>query len=152
MYQCSSYCFNCINIFPLEDSKFDGADFTNGIVDRASFSGSSLKGAIFSNTVLTGTSFQDANVENADFSDACESKWFFFSCPDYNNLVLFISFPNSQILVISISEIYVRILLSKAKIPQLAQIQNSLQVVSARSSIKCMKFIKATHDTLYSGF
>ena len=52
------------------DSKFDGADFTNGIVDRASFKGSSLKGAIFTNAVLTGTSFEDADVEGADFSEA----------------------------------------------------------------------------------
>ena len=52
------------------DSNFDGADFTNGIVDRASFKGSSLRGTIFTNAVLTGTSFEDADVENADFSDA----------------------------------------------------------------------------------
>lgn len=54
----------------LHDSKFDGADFTNGIVDRASFKGSSLRGALFVNTVLSGTSFEGADVENADFSDA----------------------------------------------------------------------------------
>jgi len=54
----------------LHDSNFDGADFTNGIIDRASFKGSSLKGAIFQNAVLTGTSFENANLENADFSDA----------------------------------------------------------------------------------
>lgn len=52
------------------DSNFIGADFTNAIVDRASFKGSTLKGAVFKNAVLTGTSFDDANVENVDFSDA----------------------------------------------------------------------------------
>uniref|UniRef100_A0A7S1H1V0 Pentapeptide repeat-containing protein n=1 Tax=Thalassionema nitzschioides TaxID=33649 RepID=A0A7S1H1V0_9STRA len=52
------------------DSNFDGADFTNAIVDRASFQGSSLRGAIFANAVLTGTSFKDADVENADFTEA----------------------------------------------------------------------------------
>mmetsp|Transcript_24767 Transcript_24767/g.36330 ORF Transcript_24767/g.36330 Transcript_24767/m.36330 type:complete len:244 (+) Transcript_24767:56-787(+) len=54
----------------LHDSNFEGADFTNGIVDRASFKGSSLKGAVFVNTVLTGTSFEGADVENADFTDS----------------------------------------------------------------------------------
>lgn len=54
----------------LHDSNFDGADFTNGVIDRASFKGSSLKGAIFTNAVLTGTSFEGADVENADFTDA----------------------------------------------------------------------------------
>lgn len=54
----------------LRDSKFDGADFTSGIIDRANFAGSSLDGAIFVNAVLTGTSFEGANVENADFTDA----------------------------------------------------------------------------------
>ena len=52
------------------DSNFEGADFTNAIVDRASFKGSSLKGALFNNAVLTGTSFEGANVENADFTEA----------------------------------------------------------------------------------
>jgi uncharacterized protein YjbI with pentapeptide repeats len=54
----------------LRDSNFDGADFTNSIVDRASFKGSSLKGAIFKNAVLTATSFEGADVEGADFTDA----------------------------------------------------------------------------------
>jgi uncharacterized protein YjbI with pentapeptide repeats len=54
----------------LSDSNFDGADFTNAIVDRASFTGSSLRGTIFTNAVLTGTSFNGADVENADFTDA----------------------------------------------------------------------------------
>ena len=52
------------------DSKFDGADFTNAIVDRASFKGSSVRGAIFKNAVLTGTTFEDADVEGADFTEA----------------------------------------------------------------------------------
>jgi len=54
----------------LRDSNFEGADFTNGIIDRASFKGSNLKGAVFQNAVLTGTSFEGANVENADFTDS----------------------------------------------------------------------------------
>mmetsp|Transcript_26299 Transcript_26299/g.55518 ORF Transcript_26299/g.55518 Transcript_26299/m.55518 type:complete len:240 (-) Transcript_26299:230-949(-) len=54
----------------LRDSNFDDADFTNAIVDRASFKGSSLRGTIFSNAVLTATSFEGADVENADFTDA----------------------------------------------------------------------------------
>lgn len=52
------------------ESNFDGADFTNAIVDRASFKGSSLRGTIFANAVLTATSFEDADVENADFTEA----------------------------------------------------------------------------------
>mmetsp|Transcript_12844 Transcript_12844/g.19484 ORF Transcript_12844/g.19484 Transcript_12844/m.19484 type:complete len:242 (-) Transcript_12844:125-850(-) len=54
----------------LHDSDFSGADFTNAIVDRASFFGSKLRGTIFTNAVLTGTSFEGADVENADFTDA----------------------------------------------------------------------------------
>lgn len=54
----------------LRDSNFEGADFTNAIVDRATFKGSSMKGAIFQNAVLTATSFEGADVENADFTDA----------------------------------------------------------------------------------
>ena len=46
----------------LRDSNFDGADFTNAIVDRATFKGSSLRGAIFANAVLTATSFEGADV------------------------------------------------------------------------------------------
>ena len=52
------------------DSNFDGADFTNAIVDRANFQGSSLKNPIFTNAVLTATSFENANVEGADFTEA----------------------------------------------------------------------------------
>mmetsp|Transcript_9055 Transcript_9055/g.27074 ORF Transcript_9055/g.27074 Transcript_9055/m.27074 type:complete len:132 (-) Transcript_9055:177-572(-) len=54
----------------LHDSNFDGADFSNGVVDRASFKGSSLRGAIFQNTVLSGTAFADTNLENSDFTDS----------------------------------------------------------------------------------
>lgn len=54
----------------LHDSNFENADFSNAIVDRASFKGSNLKNARFTNTVLTGTSFEGANVENVDFTDA----------------------------------------------------------------------------------
>ena len=63
----SSFDVYFLNIL---DSKFDGADFTNSIVDRASFKGSSLKGAIFRNSVLSGTSFEGADLENADFTDS----------------------------------------------------------------------------------
>jgi uncharacterized protein YjbI with pentapeptide repeats len=52
------------------ESNFDGADFTNAVVDRANFAGSSLKNTIFTNAVLTGTSFENANVEGADFTEA----------------------------------------------------------------------------------
>lgn len=52
------------------ESNFDGADFTNAIVDRATFKGSSLRGTIFTNAVLTGTSFEGADVEGADFTEA----------------------------------------------------------------------------------
>lgn len=52
------------------DSNFDSADFSNAIVDRANFKGSSLRGTLFVNTVLTGTSFEGADVEGADFTEA----------------------------------------------------------------------------------
>mmetsp|Transcript_24719 Transcript_24719/g.67249 ORF Transcript_24719/g.67249 Transcript_24719/m.67249 type:complete len:237 (-) Transcript_24719:715-1425(-) len=52
------------------DANFDGADFTDGVVDRAFFKGSSFKGALFVNTVLTSTSFEDANLEDTDFTGA----------------------------------------------------------------------------------
>ena len=55
---------------PSTASNFDGADFSNAIVDRANFQGSSLRGAIFNNAVLTGTSFDDADLENSDFTEA----------------------------------------------------------------------------------
>lgn len=51
-------------------SNFDGADFTNAIIDRANFQGSSLRGTIFTNAVLTGTSFDNADLEGADFTEA----------------------------------------------------------------------------------
>uniref|UniRef100_A0A7S3PBN9 Thylakoid lumenal 17.4 kDa protein, chloroplastic n=1 Tax=Amphora coffeiformis TaxID=265554 RepID=A0A7S3PBN9_9STRA len=53
----------------LQDSKFDGTDFSNAIVDRATFKGSSLRNAIFKNAVLTGSTFEDADVEGADFTE-----------------------------------------------------------------------------------
>ncbi len=66
----SSYdCFDC-SYLDVKDSNFEGADFTNAIVDRASFKGSSLRNAIFKNTVLTGTNFDNADVEGADFTEA----------------------------------------------------------------------------------
>lgn len=52
-------------------AKFDGADFTNGIVDRAFFKGSSFRGTLFNNAVLSGTSFEEADLTDADFTDAC---------------------------------------------------------------------------------
>ena len=64
-----AHSFVCLFVCPL-DSTFDGADFTNAIVDRASFKGSSLRGTIFTNAVLTGTTFDNADLENADFTDA----------------------------------------------------------------------------------
>ncbi|KAL3940310.1 MAG: hypothetical protein SGBAC_005137 [Bacillariaceae sp.] len=54
----------------LQESNFEGADFTNAIVDRATFKGSSLRGTIFTNAVLTGTSFDGADLEGADFTEA----------------------------------------------------------------------------------
>ena len=59
----------CILQYTL-DSNFDGTDFTNAVVDRATFKGSSLRNAIFTNAVLTGTSFEEADVEGADFTEA----------------------------------------------------------------------------------
>ena len=49
---------------------FDGADFSNGVIDRAYFKGASFKGAIFSNAVLSGTTFEDADMTDTDFSEA----------------------------------------------------------------------------------
>ena len=51
-------------------AKFDGSDFTNGIIDRAYFSGASFRGAIFKNAVLSGSTFEDADLTDADFTDA----------------------------------------------------------------------------------
>lgn len=62
-------CFSVFFSFNI-DSNFEGADFTNAIVDRATFKGSSLRNAIFKNTVLTGTNFDDADLEGADFTEA----------------------------------------------------------------------------------
>ena len=52
------------------DSNFQQTDFSNAIIDRASFDGSNLQNALFTNAVLTGTSFNNANVENVDFTNA----------------------------------------------------------------------------------
>lgn len=49
---------------------FDGADFTNGVVDRAFFKGASFRGTIFSNAVLSGSVFEDSDLEDSDFTDA----------------------------------------------------------------------------------
>ena len=57
-------------IYGSTDSNFDNADFSNAIVDRANFRGSSLRGTLFTNAVLTGTSFEGADVEGADFTEA----------------------------------------------------------------------------------
>ena len=63
--------FICPNFPTLtKASNFDGADFSNAIVDRANFQGSSLRGTIFNNAVLTGTTFDDADLENSDFTEA----------------------------------------------------------------------------------
>ena len=52
-------------------AKFDGADFTNGIIDRAFFRGSSFRGTLFNNAVLSGSTFEEADLQDADFTDAC---------------------------------------------------------------------------------
>ena len=51
-------------------AKFDGADFTNGVIDRAYFKGCSFRGAIFSNAVLSGSVFEESDMEDSDFTDA----------------------------------------------------------------------------------
>ena len=51
-------------------ANFAGADFTNGVIDRAYFKGANFKGAIFGNAVLSGSTFEDTNLENTDFTDA----------------------------------------------------------------------------------
>ena len=51
-------------------AKFDGSDFTNGVIDRAFFKGASFRGAIFKNAVLSGSSFDEADLTDADFTDA----------------------------------------------------------------------------------
>jgi uncharacterized protein YjbI with pentapeptide repeats len=52
------------------NAKFDSADFTNGIVDRAFFKGSSFRGTLFNNAVLSGSSFEETDLTDADFTDA----------------------------------------------------------------------------------
>ena len=47
-----------------------GVDLTNGVVDRADFSGANLSNAKLVNAVITGTTFVGANLEGADFEDA----------------------------------------------------------------------------------
>ena len=51
-------------------AKFDGADFTNGVIDRAYFKGCSFRGAIFSNAVLSGSVFEESDMQDSDFTDA----------------------------------------------------------------------------------
>ena len=51
-------------------ANFNGADFTNGVIDRAYFKGCSFRGAIFGNAVLSGSTFEDTDLENSDFTDA----------------------------------------------------------------------------------
>jgi|TARA_B110001469_G_C9565445_1_gene280431 uncharacterized protein YjbI with pentapeptide repeats len=51
-------------------AKFDGADFTNGVIDRAYFKGCSFRGAIFGNAVLSGSTFEETDLEDSDFTDA----------------------------------------------------------------------------------
>lgn len=51
-------------------ANFDGADFTNGVIDRAYFKGCSFRGAIFGNAVLSGSTFEETDLENSDFTDA----------------------------------------------------------------------------------
>ena len=52
------------------EAKFDGSDFTNGVIDRAYFNGASFRGVIFNNAVLSSSSFDDADLTDADFTDA----------------------------------------------------------------------------------
>ena len=52
------------------NSKFVGCDFTNAVVDRASFDGSDLSKSVFANAVLSGTSFKGSNLADTDFTDA----------------------------------------------------------------------------------
>ena len=61
----------------MRDSNFEGADFTNAIVDRASFKGSSLKGAMFGNAVLTATSFEGADVGECQLVLLLLCTWYF---------------------------------------------------------------------------
>ena len=51
-------------------AKFDGADFTNGVIDRAYFKGCSFRGAIFGNAVLSGSTFEETDLQDSDFTDA----------------------------------------------------------------------------------
>merc|ERR1719201_551737 len=52
------------------EAKFDGADFTNGVIDRGFYKGASFRGTIFNNAVLSSSSFEDADLTDADFTDA----------------------------------------------------------------------------------
>ena len=54
----------------IKDSKMSGCDFTNGIVDRATFVGTDLSKSVFANAVLSGTSFKESNLKDTDFTDA----------------------------------------------------------------------------------
>ena len=52
------------------EADFSGADFTNGVVDRAFFKGANFEGVRFVNAVLTSTSFEGANLKDTDFTGA----------------------------------------------------------------------------------
>ena len=56
--------------YPPYRIRFDGADFTNGILDRGYYNGGSFKGAIFKNAVLSGSTFEDTDLTDSDFTDA----------------------------------------------------------------------------------
>lgn len=52
------------------NANFEGADFTNAVVDRVEFKGAILKGVNFYNAVITGTNFDAADLTDANFEDA----------------------------------------------------------------------------------
>ena len=56
------------------DANFSGVDFTNAVIDRATFDGSDMIGTNFTNAVITGVSFENVDLTNADFTDALVGK------------------------------------------------------------------------------
>ena len=53
---------------------FAGADFTNAVVDRATFDGADLTNANFFNAVITGTTVEGATLTGATFENALIGK------------------------------------------------------------------------------
>jgi uncharacterized protein YjbI with pentapeptide repeats len=52
------------------DANFSGANFTNAVIDRATFDGSDMIGTNFTNAVITGVSFENTDLTDADFTEA----------------------------------------------------------------------------------